>query len=321
LHEADLDVAGIRYLRTGRSILDGHHALVDAVKQPDLFAASAEAIREETDGSDADILISSENFEYLSPPLIEKLLSLFTYDRVKVIYFYRNWTSLLSSMWQEDVKHGAALSLPEYCIGHIAFPFRSKILNFMTPLDRFAGIVGRENLMVASYDVVGAKGDICEYLFRIIDVGEKVDFDSAIVNRRYDPTSTELIRVMNHMARVAGHNPGHKVRELYWHVGRPSVEPAKLAGLCDIMKRYVVDSIDLSKAHAAKCFFDQFYTNYQDVMMDDPAERKAVFDAPAPPGKFVDANYMLERGVDEVLTALWSPIQSRLQDDQKIGAE
>jgi hypothetical protein len=232
-----LGAAGIAYPEAWQRHLWGHHALAfelaAAARAEDEAERRLAAMRDTFAAVAAAapcVLLSSENFERLSPAAIALLRRMLDGHAVEVVYFARRWSGLLPSVWQEDIKHGGAETLPAFALGHLLRPFRSEVLNYANVLDRYAAAFGAEALRFASYDAVLEGGGtlLGFFLGRVLGVALPPDGAAERVNGALPPEDAEIIRVLNAMARrERGRAPGGAWPRTHFHAlardGHPAV--------------------------------------------------------------------------------------------------
>jgi hypothetical protein len=82
---------------------------------------------------------------------------------VRIVFYVRRWTTLLASVWQEYIKQGSTLTLPEVAAHNLADPAASRIINIDCRLGIFADLFGMSSIQVVGYDALVDSGvDIFE---------------------------------------------------------------------------------------------------------------------------------------------------------------
>jgi hypothetical protein len=113
------------------------------------------------------VLISAEDLSTMSRDSIGLLKSYLRGQQVSVVFYVRDWLALLPSSWQENVKHGRSMTLPEFMFEQFMNPFASNTINYAVRLDPFEQAFGRENVVLVSYkNIVDQGGDLGEHFFR-----------------------------------------------------------------------------------------------------------------------------------------------------------
>lgn len=313
-HEAELLDQGVLYLKAGRKYF-GHHQFVDMVRGNVPIEEVRSLVADEVKGGFNSILISSENFEYIQEHEIKRLLSLFDYSECKVIYFFRNWNSMLHSMWQEEVKHGATSNFHMFVSEHIGFPLSSNILNFSLPLRKYAEVVGSKNLTISSYDVVCEGGDIFDYFLSVIGLKTPIEHPCERINAGLEAPVVECIRVLNSIAIARGFKPSILVRQLLLQMFLPAGVPGNLNALFAIMKRYVATSPDYGQCFAARTLFKDFYSEFASSFAHDLEMCRTAIKRPPHSLFVIDPNYLLEPQAREIIYDCWEPIEKALKTD------
>jgi hypothetical protein len=94
----------------------------------------------------------------LAPAQLGLLRELTYGSRVTIVYYVRRWSQLLASEWQQYVKVGSTLQLPEVLVHNLRDARRSRIINIDQCLQVFADIFGLDALRLVSYDSVVESG-------------------------------------------------------------------------------------------------------------------------------------------------------------------
>lgn len=309
--ETDLSVQGVLYLKTGRKYF-GHHQLVDMIRGKVPIDNVRALIDDELKENYEAILISSENFEDLKENEIERLISIFGHWECKVIYFFRNWSSLLHSMWQENVKHGAAYNFHMFVSEHVGFPMSSNILNYSLPLRKYAKVLGLQNLTVASYDLVCESEDLFDYFLSLIGATSKIEHIYEQVNMGFHAPIVECIRVLNSIAIARGYTPSYLVRQSFLTNILSSGVPDYLNNLFKIMNRYAVSSPNYSQSFAARSLFKAFLSEFGSTIAHDHEKCSFVMTRPNNGLYMIDPNYLLEPEARELIFKNWRKIEKTL---------
>ena len=113
------------------------------------------------------VLLSAEDLVGLSAANILTLRSLLGGASARVIFYCRRWSELLPSGWQELVKHGHTMTLPEFFSAHVVNAPGSNIINYGQALDRYAEHFGLENISLVSYsNIIDNNGDLFVHFCR-----------------------------------------------------------------------------------------------------------------------------------------------------------
>ena len=310
---------GIVYPTVGRELLWGHHNLCKIISGGGDLGELRKNLVAETKSA-STILLSSENFEGLNEKNIRRLISLFDPDSVKVLFFFRNWTPLLYSMWQEEIKHGEIILYHQYIESHLVFYFSSKLLNFELAVSEYASVVGKDNVLLASYDnIIGTGDDLYAAVLKQLGIdGASWSFspaaESSPVNASFDPYIVEAIRMMNAMALQEGYKKSHWTKHYYVNTAMQGEGRRRHNRLAGTMARYTVPTKDYSRSYGAKMFFQGFLDNHANHMIDNPASRTTYVNKPVTKlASIVHQDYLLEPGVLEDLRAAWIIVRRELR--------
>jgi hypothetical protein len=306
-----LSSKGILYLKTGRKYF-GHHDLMDVVRGESSCEETRLLIAEELKGNYKAVLISSENFEDLNEEEIKLLLSLFGECDFEILYFFRNWSPLLHSMWQENVKHGATHNFHMFVSEHIGSPTDSKILNFALPLREYAKIVGLGNLHVASYDLVCETGDLFDYLVSFIGIDSSIEHKCEKVNAGLSAPVIECIRALNCIAIASGYKPSCIVRQSFLDKVLSSAVPDYLNKLFSIMNLYMVTLPDYGQSFVARNLSKEFLSEFEDRIFHDLKKCRYSLSHPSDGLYVIDSNYLLEPEARELTFECWREIEKDL---------
>jgi len=106
------------------------------------------------------VVISCEALAPMSlvPAQLGLLRELTSGSKVTIVYYVRRWSQLLASEWQQYVKVGSTLQLPEVVVHNLRDARRSRSINIDLCLHVFADIFGLDALRLVSYDSVVESG-------------------------------------------------------------------------------------------------------------------------------------------------------------------
>ena len=257
---------GVNYPNIGFAGQYGQHEIVEQIKtlQPEqLRAYFAGLLAFESN------FISSENFDRLNAAEIEKLRGALYSDKeqidVRIVYYHRNYSDLLPSWWQEEVKHGSMVSFYEFILPHVLRPFASNIVNPAIVLDLYSNVFGRDHISIVDYD--RAKGNILRPIFELLGI-EVGTVKNEIINSSLKIELVEIIRALNTIAKARNQWNFHKTRALFLRKRRESAiagDVEKLAAMIrDQMKPLRVTggffekTVSASfKASYESCFFNK----------------------------------------------------------------
>ncbi|MET0182362.1 MAG: hypothetical protein ABW199_05695, partial [Caulobacterales bacterium] len=288
------------------------HLLPKAVRWDVQYEILKEEISEETSTWGGDVFISSENFELLDEPSIQKLLRLFPNYSFKILFFYRSWTPLIYSSWQESVKHGSVETYSEYALNHIAFPQDSVVLNFRLPIERWARAVGYDRIAIASYETVVATEDISAFALKWLGVNRQTDLASGVYNKSLDHFSAETVRVLNELALKDGFTPGLGILRSYTGTVNKVNGPPYKKVLAELMRPYVVSTPNLGASVVASNFFSEFLAQYSNIMIDCPKTRENNHNVTKFELSVVTQRYLQDSLARMAITDLWHRISLSL---------
>jgi hypothetical protein len=306
---------GLIYPKFGH-IIYGHHGIAHMFATSRDTAAPKAVFRQEIESAPGDVIVSSENFEYLNDSQLAAMSAFCSDFDVTVIYFYRNWTPLLYSMWREDIKHGISASCHEFCLEHLAFPYSSRVLDFGGALDRMCAAFGRPRVLVANYETVVATTDILDFFLALLGVARDVPSKSEIVNESLDPFTIETIRALNELTSLRGAHPGFRVRQGFTAQILGGDGEIRFARLRSLMEKRRVPLRDFSSAPVCRDFFAGFLAEYADLMRDDAEGRRLHVNAPSEPGFAISSGYLLDPEALSLLRGFLADLEAPSQPSE-----
>ncbi len=154
------------------------------------------------------VLVSCEAFAALSlePAKVQILRDLTQGSPVTLVYYVRRWSHLLASEWQQYVKQGSRQQLLEILVHNLRDPWRSRAINIDICLKVFAGIFGREQLRLVSYDCVEESGqDIAAHFATMFLGGVTLELPFGHdANISFPPERIEMMRLFNGLDQEPG---------------------------------------------------------------------------------------------------------------------
>jgi hypothetical protein len=163
------------------------------------------------------IILSSEDFVYLSPDRLRKLKSLLPDMDVQVVYFIRTPVDLWPSHWQELIRHGRDDTLLEYVASFAGWTkvFEPATMNPVAHITKFADVFGRESLKLICYDnIVQDGGDLFDFFWtHIIGLAETAPpGETRIIHPSQPLHMIEMLRSLNQIYRErTGKSPGDRL--------------------------------------------------------------------------------------------------------------
>jgi hypothetical protein len=154
------------------------------------------------------IVISCEELSILEehPVKAQMLRELTEGMKVRVVFYVRRWTSLLASVWQEYIKQGLTLTLPEVAAHNLADPASSRIINIDTRLGIFAELFGISSILVVGYDSLADSGvDIFEdFAARFLHAPSLPKLKLPPANPSMSYAQAEMMRLFNILQQGTG---------------------------------------------------------------------------------------------------------------------
>jgi hypothetical protein len=309
---AALEASGLRYLQAGREFF-GHHALPRAVVSGSERNGLAQQIERELSEATHNILVSSENLELLDEPQIERLAGLFPGCEPSALFLFRNWGPILHANWQEEVKHGGTRSYWDYTLTHLVNPEESPVLNFRIPIERWARVLGRDRVSIASYDAVCATENLAAFVFRWAGIDGIGEFPDSRTNTSYDPFTTETIRALNEMAASCGYVPDPRVRQGFFEKALTTAPPELGDELRELMNRHVRATASINASPLADLYFHDFLRDHASMLVDSPDARARTVNAPGDTFTVIDPMYLWSSEARAVLMDYWLRLMPELR--------
>ncbi len=144
------------------------------------------------------VLISAEDLADLQPENSVFLKRLIGDSPVEIVFYCRRWSELLSSVWQEGVKHGGTTLFPEFLAIRMTNVFGTHTLNYSQPLRRYTQAFGRECINLVSYSNLMDSGcDIFQHFCATFLGWDEVSSPrTGRFNASMDLTDIEIVRVL-----------------------------------------------------------------------------------------------------------------------------
>jgi hypothetical protein len=167
------------------------------------------------------LILSSEDFVYLSKNRLQHLKSLMPGTDIQVIYFLRSPIDTWPSHWQELVRHGKDMTFLEYLCAFIGWtaPFEVSIMNPITQMAKFVEVFGRHAVRIVCYDnLIYDKIDIFDYFCsNILQVDAPIyGSEARIIHASQPDHMIEMIRTLNETYRErTGRSPNDKILAAY----------------------------------------------------------------------------------------------------------
>ena len=154
------------------------------------------------------VVVSCEELSTLSPGQVQMLRGLTNGAPVSIVFYVRRWPELLASEWQEYVKQGKTLQLPEVIVHNLRNPERSRIINPDLFLKPYEAVFGRAALKLIPYSVItDCGGDIFdEFAKHFLQPAMVARPRQRMVNPSFPAPKIELLRLFNCLDQEAGVN-------------------------------------------------------------------------------------------------------------------
>jgi hypothetical protein len=143
-----------------------HTGLVTALLNNDLAGAKAVLEGAFAEGAET-LLVSAEDLSVLPVEALQRLRCMLGAADVLVVFYVRRWTDLLPSVWQELVKQGKSMSLPEYFSLQMRNPEASNEINFELKLANLIDAFGQDSIRLVCFSALEDAGsDIFSHFAR-----------------------------------------------------------------------------------------------------------------------------------------------------------
>ncbi len=165
------------------------------------------------------VVISCEAFSRFDPGQVQQLRRLLGEAPAQVVYYVRRPPERLPSLWQETVKHGHAMTLPDFIAGELRQ--QDAFAEWDTAvLDRFSAVFGPERVKIVSYSHLEDKGiDIARhFLANFVDPGDFALPSIGRPNGSLAAADIELIRALNAINARRGGETSAALRD--WFLAR-----------------------------------------------------------------------------------------------------
>jgi hypothetical protein len=174
----------------------------------------------------SQLILSSEDFIYLSGESLQKLRSLLDGFQIRVILYVRSPVDLWPSHWQELIRHGWDVTLLEYIAAHAGWTstFATEIMDPFVQAKKFNSVFGTDAVRIFCYDnILEDGGDIFEHFWtKILRLRAPVPYEKSSVVHPSQPIETiEMLRCLNeHYIERFKTGPGSTITAAYYNKGR-----------------------------------------------------------------------------------------------------
>lgn len=265
-NESLLSQQGYQYPRVGFSYM-GHHKLPELLKNGN--KSKALEILRELNKIDSSIVLSSENFDYLTVDSLKFIQEFLEFDDIRIIYVFRSASEKLVSAWQEHIKHGGVESWSEFMFTHLLKPFESLILNDKKILDRFSEVFGKEKISILNLD---CSKNISQEFFNVLNVDAVIKNVKA--NRSANFKIIEFLRCLNILHIANGYGKSHHLRDKFFALlGNQAVLKE------DILKSFpdsYLSELDIDSGFLFSMVSNKFISVYREQFESTPLHSKKV---------------------------------------------
>jgi hypothetical protein len=249
------------------------------------------------------IVLSCEGFGGVSTDQLKQLKVLMGDNNIKIVYYFRRWSDRIPSDWQQEIKMGQYVSMPEFILKMVEDPLHRPIINYALTLDRFASVFGRENLNIVSYSNLADHGvDIFDHFCQdILQIPIRFPLEGARIDRNISPgpQESEILRALNYLDFSQTGQKSIKMRIKFLLLRKSGLEIPEL--LRSAMEAELVPA----PIHDGAAPFRPVYAaleSYGDRLVGQQYGRLPFRKQPAK-FQYVKSEYLLNRGVAD---ALWN---------------
>lgn len=282
-----------------------HTGLLKALNQENLAAASDVLARCFEHGG-TTLLISAEGLSTVGLESLRRLKTLLGSGPVTIVYYVRRWSDHFPSGWQELVKNGAVITLPEQFANHIRNPSQSTIFNPDVRLAPFRDVFGPDNIRIVCYSEIRDRGMnlFTHFMAEILGVPDAMPpAGVGDLNISRGPAYIELLRCLNVLE--------------YAQTGvRPVGLRAKLQAIesridtCHLFTAMAKHERVLTFNDACDALRDvhkHLFERYKDAIV--PPSRQDRFFRPARRAiPYISADYLMEPGLIDIIRAIYQQI-------------
>jgi hypothetical protein len=246
------------------------------------------------------VVLSSEAFPTLSTEELTGFRDMLGGSEVEVVYYLRRWSDRIPSGWQQGVKGGSTLDMPESLM-RAMLNVNLGTLNYAAQVDKFAEVFGKDSVKLISYNnVVDRKQDLfrhfCATVLRVDYVGR---LPPSRKNESINIYDTELLRVLNIFEELeTNRNP--KSRRDRFAQFLALREEMDLSWLKDRMKEHVGELKLNDRAPVFELVYKDLRERYLDKVVD-PVGEAGLFFRKTRTVQYVRPDYMLAKGTTDVI--------------------
>lgn len=276
--------------------LPSHMQLAWAIRNQNLTLIQ-EQLQEILAQRHAYVVISCEALSRLDQEQIAQFRQLLGSAPAQVVYYVRPWPERLPSLWQETVKFGHTVTLPEYLTEQLT-GYDTSELRDTAMLDRFATVFGSANIRVVAYShLIERNIDIAgHFLASFLGLSGLQLPAAGRPNQSLPIADTELIRALNaiHLRRGGERSPA--LREWYLAHKDGLVPAPVLRAMQDNMGTIHLDEASPPFNREAHDLLTRYAASIVPPHTMDGLHAPLAVDAP-----FIRQDYLLEPNVTTIL--------------------
>ena len=218
---------------------------------------------------------------------------------MRIVFYFRRWSELVPSAWQESIKHGQRWIFPEFMLLTIQNVGHARLLNFDHKLAPFVTVFGADALRLVSYSEV--RDQDLDIFVHFADSflnwpGVVPGGAPAQSNASRDMATTELLRAMN---ALSGNAPGAAGgADRLWRRFDKLADRDFLAPVLVAISRHTRTQRFHDGAPALQALHDSLAASYHAHIVP-PRRRRALFQPKVREIAYAGGDYMAEPGVLE----------------------
>jgi hypothetical protein len=277
----------------------GHHDLPPALARGDDPLAAFE----EFNRSDAHtVLLSSETFAFSTDADVRRLRSLLAGQPATIVFYCRRWSEVIPSCWQEVVKQGSNITMPEYVLSCLGDPTASPMVDFSHILDRYAAIFGSGSLRLVSYNSALEAGDdlLVHFCRTFLSWPGPPPTGLGRVNESLDMVDTEILRVFNILEQQRAPDARQNLFKSYMaeKAGLP------VRWLVERAMQYAVRRVRIDDAAPALARLNAGIAERYRSALVPPFPAGGLFEPRISEREYFQSDYLLVEGVVQTLRAM-----------------
>ncbi len=253
------------------------------------------------------VLISAEDISMLDAAAFDGLRHVLEGAPVLFVFYVRRWSDLVPSGWQEQVKQGQVLTLPELVLLLVRNPETAQILNWARRLVPLIEIFGREAVRVVPYTLLRERGiDLFEHFAaRFLGWPDAKAPDVAAPNMSRSAPEVEMLRALNRMALRDGAPQTSALRSRFDR----RREQLDLAPVLQAMEPYRQTLMFHDDLAALGALHLSLFDSLRDLLVP-PHMAQRLFAPRNVPLPYIGADYLGEPGVAEHLRRIYEAVKA-----------